>query len=282
MAGLLQAARSAERPFLWLDLCDYAGRLLAGGSIPWLDSGAYLLWRRKAHSLLPSDVVSLPLARVCAAWIGADPRRAEAMGVKSRRVFPLKTLLADTALRAHLLELTGFLRSSFATPCLALVAPAPQAWAAMAHALAFRARPDFDLSEDEVESAAVYLADFLRTFSASGIDALLLDASGCDVTPPALPSESWKPLWNLAGHYRWDAGVLLGDDVGAALRGSGIDFAVASQGLDVPTGVSLPKAFWTGAAAPELRVGDFRYATIPADASPEGVLAQLSRLRGAA
>ena len=121
MAAFIQRVDAAERGFLWLDDADYSAALLAGADAPWLDATAFVAWRRKAHSLLKPDVVTLPVAKVCAAWLVQDPALRLAMGSRSRVNFPLKTLLASAPLRQHLIEMLIGMRSSF--PGLTLARP---------------------------------------------------------------------------------------------------------------------------------------------------------------
>jgi len=85
---------------LWVESTAYAARLLADDQVPWLDVAGVVGWQRKAQGLLRSDVVTLPVAPVCAAWLAAHPALAKAMAAKSRVGFALKTLLADAANRA--------------------------------------------------------------------------------------------------------------------------------------------------------------------------------------
>src|SRR5512143_2957635 len=137
---------------LWLDYVDYAGRLLAGGEVPWLDNASCGAWLRKAQGLLHSDVVSLPVDRVCSTWLVGHPALRDAMRARTRAVFPIKTLLADEALRVHLVALVLALRGNAPAPDFALTCPSPRAWVAAAYAQAHDA--DVDVGEDEADSAA--------------------------------------------------------------------------------------------------------------------------------
>lgn len=241
---------------LWLDSHAYCERLLAGGQAPWLDVAAFVAWQRKAQGLLRPDVVVLPLAPAVAAWLEAHPDLRAAMATKSRATWPLKTLLADAALRAHLVELTRGLRAGSAGLPLALVLPAPRAWLALAYAQAHAAAPELD--EDAGDGASVYLGDFLRTFGEAGVDALLLQESAGFVPRAAADFAGYQTVVNVAAHYRWDIGVELP--------------AMPDPAVGLPGGC----AFAIAGGAP---VGAFRYAQIPVDAQPEQVLERLAQLR---
>src|ERR1043165_9304847 len=134
--GALGELLKRPKPVVWLDSHAYCARLLANDKAPWLDTAAFVAWQRKSMGLLKPDVISLPLVPAIDAWLAAHDDLRAAMAAKSRAVYPLKTLLADEALRAHLVELTRGLRGGGAgvggLP-LALVLPWPRAWVAIAY-----------------------------------------------------------------------------------------------------------------------------------------------------
>lgn len=276
--GALTQRMSAGR-LLWLDYSAYAGRLLANGTIPWLDAGALIAWQRKAQSLLRSDVLTLPVEAVAAAWLAAHPELATAMAAKRRAVFPLKTLLADEALRTHLVELAKGLRASFGGMPLALVAPSPRRWVALAYGQALPGET-VAVGDDEADSASVYVADFLRAFGESGIDALLLTETA--ETEPTTPEAMacYQSTLNVAAHYRWDSGLYLPAASGHAAGDASLAFLVAPRPVaGVRSGLIVPAAFWDGGEAPELPANAFYFAEIPAAATPEKVLERLALLR---
>lgn len=259
--------RLDQGPALWLDYSDYAARLLAGGRGPWLDVAACLAWQRKAQGLLKSDVLGLPLAAVAAAWLDAQPGLRAAMAEKRRALFPLKTLLADVGLRGHLAELASGLRACFPATPLALVSPTPGRWVAEAWRQAHAS--DIDVSEDDADSAAVYLADFLRSFGESGVDVLLLQSG-------SQGAAACQPLHNLAAHYRWQTGL---QQAGSDAEGDGFDFLIGARATPGKrAGHVIPDDFWTGTPPPHCPPQGFLYAPIPPDAQPETVLQRLAEL----
>ncbi|HSW14984.1 MAG TPA: hypothetical protein VLI06_19210 [Solimonas sp.] len=266
----------ASRKALWLDYTDYAAALLANGAVPWLDAGAAVAWQRKAQGLLKSDVITLPVAAVCAAWIDTHPALREAMAAKRRAVVPLKTLLADEGLRTQLVELAAGLRACFPSLPLALAVPSPREWVAQAYRQAHGS--EVEVGEDEADSAAVYLADFLRAFGEAGVDALLLQESAASEPEVAEALSCYQPVLNVAAHYRWDVG--LGAPGGRYAGGAaGLGFVVAPRALPgTRAGCIVPEDFWTGAAPPDCPPHGFRYAVIPPGAQPEAVLQRLAVL----
>lgn len=268
---------SAQRAVLWLDYIDYAGCLLADGQVPWLDVGGYLAWQRQAQSLLRSDVLMLPVGTVCAAWLTAHPQLRDAMASKSRTMFPLKTLLGDAGLRAHLSELVTGLRGSFAELPLALACPSPRAWVADAYAQAHGTEPG--VGEDEIDSAAVLLADFMRQFGESGIDVLLLQEAA-DREPDHLTDiELYRPVLNIATHYRWEVGLYAPGE-GYAGGTTGLSFVIAPRALSgARTGRLIPSEYWVGAAPAEALTVGLSFSRIDPAAAPETVLERLAQLR---
>lgn len=261
-------SKGGRRP-RWLDATDYCGRLLAAGDIPWGDVTRLVDWHRKAQGLLRPDVAVLPLAPMLKAWVSAHPSLAEAMAARRRLLYPLKTLLSDEAAREHIRATLAGLRASHAGLPLALVLPAPGDFIGLAAGLAGTEAGEVDA--EDADSAAMYMADFLRAFGDSGLDALLLetDSAAADAVVAAC-----GPVLNIAGHYRWDVGLRHG---GAALP-AGIDFQVAAApAAGVPTGIALAADFWRDSAPPP-QGGDFIFAAVPADAQPEAVLARLQAL----
>lgn len=272
---------------LWLDSTAYAGRLLAGGRIPWLDATACAAWQRKAQGLLHSDVLAVPLAEPIAAWLAANRELAEAMAAKPRTTYALKTLLADEALRAHLVALVAALRGAVGALPLVLQLPSPRRWIALAHAQAHGGAEVPQIGADEIDSAAVLVADFLRSFGESAVDGLLLDEAAGDEPADAEQLAWYQPVLNVAAHYRWDVGLRLPEAVAFAGAVAGYAYVIAPRVLSgaAPAplaGLSVPEAFWrAGTAAPTPAAGRFRHAQIPADSVPEQVLERIAALRAA-
>ncbi len=275
MSNFLEFDPGSTRQVVWLDSIGYTARLLEAGKPPWLEIAGFLSWQRKAQSLVRSDVIALPAEPVVAALIARHPQLLSAMTGKSRPLFPLKTLLADALVREHLTEMLTGLRACFPGMPLALIIPSPRRWIALSHAQAFGADAGCEAGADEFESASIYVADFLRAFSESGLDILLLDEAA-DTEPASSDEIEWyRPVLNVATHYRWSSGLrlpLAGIDPGAV---DGVDFLIAPRGLAARTGISTSPSFWAGSPLPPCLPGQFRYVEIPVDANPEFVLDRL-------
>jgi hypothetical protein len=281
MSGLMARIQGGTKPLLWLDDADYAERLLSAGRTPWCDGAAYLAFRRKAHGLLKPDLWALPLSRMLTAWVDAHPALRQAMSAKPRLLVPARTLLADAALRTYLADLLGSLQSGGVGDPLLLAMPSPRALIRQAWQLAFDAAPEDALGEDEIDTCAVYVADFLRSFAATDIAGLLLEEDADDAPASADEVAWYQPVLNVATHFRWAVGLSVPDGCGCVAAPLPAQFVIAPQSLpvQVPQGRVLADDFWTGAAPPATTMDGFFYARVPADAVPEQVLARLSVLR---
>lgn len=265
--------KNNDQPAVWLDYVDYAGALLASGQPPWLSEADMIAWVGKAQGLLASQVILLPLDRIVAAWIESHPVLQEAMAKRQRSTFALKTLLADEGLRAYLKELALSFRAGFANTPLVLSCPSPALWVLQAWR-SVNAEP-LALSNEDADSASVYMADFLRSFGDAGLEALLLQENeATESTDIAL----YQPVLNVAEHYRWATGLLA--PTGQLIEASEqLNFVISPQASGAKGGRLLPAEFWQAQNEAELGDAAFRYAVIPADAEPETVLQRLASLR---
>lgn len=243
-----------------------------------MDIASFLSWQRKAQGLLRSDVIALQAEPVLDALLATHPELRSAMAAKSRALFPLKTLLAATQLREQLSEMLGGLRACFPGIPLAFVVPSPRRWIALSYRQAFGADADVEAGADEFDSASVYVADFLRCFSESGLDILLLVEAAHTEPASAEEIEWYRPVLNVATHYRWELGLRLPLAKADPGMVEGIGFFIAPHPLAAPTGILTPDTFWTGSLPPACPTGQFRTAEIPAEANPELVLDRLAVL----
>jgi len=199
---------------------------------------------------------------------------------KRRSTFPLKAMLADTGLKNYVVEFARALRASDSIHPLVLAIPSPRYWIGLAFSLVNGANPAPEVGEDEIDTASVYVADFLRSFGEIGIDAVMLEES-LGEEPKSSDELGWyQPVLNLAAHYRWDIGLRMPSTAFDLKIEEGVDFVIAPDGMSVHTkGVALADAFLRGEAPPGIPAGSFYYVRIPQDAKPEQVLERLALLR---
>jgi hypothetical protein len=236
--------------------------ILQGKPIPWADPVAYAQFVAQAQGLLHPDATLIDLGACYDHIIAEDAALRSALSARSRVGYALKTLLSDERHAAAAAELAGVVTQTCAAPVV-LQIPSPLLWLARTHDLS-GAGSAADLSEHDVETAAMYVAGWLRQLSELPIAMLLLDErwTGSSELPP-IDAAVYSPVANVAEHYRWILGQRTDD--GVNITGSPLH------------GAAIPAAYWLSesVAAPS---GDFLVADIPADAVPETVLDQLAKL----
>jgi hypothetical protein len=127
----------------------------------------------------------------------------------------------------------------------------------------------------------VYLADFIRYFSELGLAGLLLVERVGHQPANEVDVELYRPLLNVAAHYRWSVGLRL-PEPSLLGPGAGLNFAIAPafpQGAPGLAGIDVSGSIWEGQAPPPVATNHFYFTDIPEDATPEHVLMVLSALR---
>ena len=274
MTGLFDPAASC----VWLDDHAYTAHLLAHDVPPLLGIADYVAFRRQAAALLASDVTQVALDKICAAWLQEHPDLVRAMGAKARAVAPLRAMLGDETLRAHLAATVTALRRAFGGQPLVIALPSPRAWVAIARDQA--GVEAIAIGQAEADSASVYVAEFLRTFAECEIDGILL-VETLHNEPATRDELAWyEPVFNVASHFRWKTGVLLPEQTSLSDVPNGVDFLVAQSSVgSVPTLIIQPPSIWLDDSPPASVQALLAYAQIPHDARPEQVLAVIGILR---
>ncbi|MGW3268302.1 hypothetical protein [Streptomyces sp. NPDC001056] len=260
---LLSAPPSGRRTALVVDHQHYAPAvILQGRPVPWTDPVAFAQYTGQVQGLLRPDTTLLDLGAYYDDALARDDTLRAGLSARPRTGYALRTLLAHEPTAVAAVELAEVVARASATPLVVQI-PSPVLWLARTHELS-GAGPITDLTADHAETAAMYVADWLRRLAAPPVSLLLLDErdprSG---ELPQLDDSVYAPVANVTDHYRWALGRRTGQ--GVTVGGSGL------------TGPRIPREFWHGDGA-EPPSGDFLLADIPADAAPETVLAQLAKL----
>lgn len=270
------------RRLLWINYLDYAGKLLAGGNIQWLDIAECLNWYRKAQGLLKSDILNIDISYICTQFIESDAALLNLMRGKDKSIAPLKELLSYPPLRAHISELVMAARATFPDLMLALVCPAPGGWVKTTYLKAFPESSQLDIGEDEVDYGALYTADFLRIFSGANVDLLLLEDGKLTKEHAEEFMPCYQTIMNLANQYRWRFGIQFSEIVDRAELPL-VDFIVSKISLDGPIhALELDQKFWDNPCGAEHYKSHFLYVSIPISCEPEIVLDSLNMLRNSA
>jgi hypothetical protein len=240
-----------------------SARLLRGAPVPWSAPVECQSYFGQAQGLLRPDATLVDVGAAYAQHLAGRPDLVEAMAARTRTGYALKVLLGDDRMADAVAGVVRVLAETSRLP-LVLQVPAPLRWLALTSTTAGHGDPA-TLAVDDGESAAMYLADWLRRVDSLPIALLLLDGRRHDdrtlADLVADDLDAYTPLINAADHYRW----------GLALR---TDDRLQLHGSDV-AGVVLPRSFWVDQQAPQ---GQLLLGEVPGDAEPEQVLARLASL----
>lgn len=262
LANVIVEPPSGREKAVLLDHLDYSQAvILKGRPIPWADPMAYANFIGQAQGLLKPDVALLHLDRFYAHRVATDQRLQDAMRARSRTGYALRTLLADDDTLEHALGIATTFSQTQREPVV-LQVPSPMQWLARTHHFS-GASGLGGLDADDAENASMYVADWLRKFSALPLAGLLLDdrtLPGMEAVPP-VDLGTYSPVVNVADNYRWTLGM----------RRQGT--------LHVPqvesAGAVLDPGFWIeDQVAPP--AGVFFMAELPAAAVPEEVISRIA------
>lgn len=271
-----------ESPRLWVNFNDYTKKLLLGESEnPWDTPASYMAFYGQAHGLVKADVVVLDVWDLFQHWMEDDEKAIPAMAEKKRVPYALKTMLEAFAPRELLAEVITAVSNNYGdeTP-IVLVVPSPRSLLVRAHKAA--TGNDAEPEEMVVDTAAMYLADFLRYFSETNLSGVLLVED--EALMPASSEElSWyQPVYNVAKHYRWSVGVRLPFSDADFKVPDDIDFSIVpaqSPAAANTMGIDITQPLWDQGAEGLSASNGFYYLTIPTDVQPELVLDTLASLK---
>jgi len=268
---------------VWLKSSAYTRKLLLGdGGDPWIDPAGYLAYFSQAHGLLRPDVAVLEVGELFDSWVQRNPTVKAELDAKRRAAYPLRRLLELSEPRDMLAQVVdaviGNLRGQ--TP-LVLSMPSPALWLRQAAALA--GRGDTPPDPETIDDAAMYVADLLRAVSSFPVGGVMLEEHPDDDQMDEIALERYRPLINVAAHYRWSL-VLRPGRGGVAECATLTAFdAVISQTCRVvvpaSTGVDISERLWSDDVPPTLAQGQFYFVEIPATQRPELVLEKIAQLR---
>ncbi|QWT24469.1 hypothetical protein KPL76_03465 [Subtercola sp. PAMC28395] len=279
LASLISAPPSGRPHAVLLDSHDYAQAvLLQGKAVPWEEPMAYSNFFSQAQALLKPDVALLSLDRFVDYVLQHDAALKLAMSARSRTGFALRTLLADASLAERSTALASIFAKMQREPVVVVV-PSPIKWLLLTHGFS-SASGEVSVDADDAENASMYVADWLRAFSALPIAGVILDdrMPGAGIVPApgpsaAVPLAAYTPIANVSDHYGWGLGLRSIDRV--EFRGP-------------ETGAVIGQEFWLGdddasdcgrdVAGTESEAGLLLVGEIPPSAVPETVLRRMAAL----
>ncbi len=277
----LSPAEGASK--IWVNFNDYTKKLLLGvDENPWTTPASYMAFYGQAHGLVKAEVVVLDVWDLFQHWMKEDEEAISSMAGKKRVTVALRTMLEAFAPRELLAEVITAVGNNYGGSVpMVLVMPSPRSLLAKAHKAANGV--DVVPEESHIDTASMYVADFLRYFSETGLSGVLLMEDAA-LMPESAEEISWyQPVFNVAKHYRWSVGVHLPFTGEGFDLPSDVDFSIVPAGSSANSmGIDISSSLWTEQGADGLsdRENTFYYLTIPEDIKPELVLDTLSSLRG--
>jgi hypothetical protein len=272
---------SGRQHAIWFDAAGYGrDKLLAGRAVPWSSPADLTAFVGKLQGMFRSDVIAVDLAEVFAQRAAGDNQLRAAMTARARPGYALRTLLADERARGTAAEAVRALAATAGSVPLVLLVPAPGRWLGMAAELAGSEPGPAD--PDRAETAAMYVADMLRTFGGLGVDGLVVD-EGPTPASGLIPAEASRSVLNVADHYQWAA--LVRTEGAPAWPHGPVPGVAAWIGSDPPPAPGQPPGRWGLVAGPDFWEGadpapdaDLVAVTIPAQAEPEAVMKRVRDL----
>lgn len=284
LADLIPADGAPVGIRIWLKSSAYSRRLLLGAAgDPWASASQYLSYFSQAQGLLKPDVAVIEVGELFDSWLARNPGLKPELAGKRKLSFPLRKLLEQAPARALLAEIVEAVLAHLRGQVpLVLAMPSPRHW--LQHANRLAGRDDLEIDPDSVEDAAMYIADLARAVSVYEVGGILLEEAVTERAAAATDLELYRPIINVAKHYRWPLVVRLGEtellanpalaEIEVLIGGAALNGRSMAHGLDVSA------RLWKGETVQPLQPNQFYFVEVPKDERPEQVLDCLARLRG--
>ena len=269
-------------PKLWIDFNAYTKKLLlAEGENPWANPASYMSFYGQAHGLVNADVVVIDIWDLFHHWMLEDEEAIPSMAGKKRITVAAKAMLEAYAPRELLAEVLTAISNNYGDSVpIVLVMPSPRSLLIKAN----KAANTVDVAPEEahIDTASMYVADYLRYFSEVNLSGILLRE-----VPESMPESakelSWyQPIYNVAKHYRWSVGIHLPFSDTSFNVPEDVNFSIVPSTCSVSDsscGKDISKALWKSMSTVPPVGNGFNYLTIPEETTPELVLDTLSNLR---
>ncbi|HSV70026.1 MAG TPA: hypothetical protein VLI72_07935 [Methylibium sp.] len=283
LAELLPGSAGGGSIRVWLKSSAYTSRLLLGeAGDPWVSAAHYLAYFSQAHGLLKPDVAVLEVGELYDAWAARHGGLVVAPGSRRRPATALRRLLEPAGPKELLAEVVGAVLAHLRGQApLVLAMPSPKCWLGIANRMT--GRLDIEATGDDIEDAAMYVADLLRAVSAFEVSGLLLEEDPDDAAFSGEDLARYQSVVNVVRHYRWSVALRL--PAGSVLQAEALNDldAVISPRVDHAGGAAVGRdismAFAAGQRIPPLAERQFHFAQIQPGLRPESVLEAMSQLR---
>jgi hypothetical protein len=261
---------------LWIDFERYAAAVFAGAPDDWYgDAHRYAATLAQAHSLLRSDLLSIPVLNAfleSGTWTGSAARGESLSGA-------LDALMSQADPARFVTDVLDALFHRFEGKVeLVLELPSPSTLLALRGAVA-----PYDFGD--MDDVAMALTSLLRQLSTRRFFALGIDCTGPDDMGDD-EKEACEPLIKAARYYGWGVSVRL-DGLPEAQAPERGDFDVlqirqwsdaAAAAFSPWVAGGLTDAFWRDPTVDTPVAGTLHFGEVPADAVPELVARRMKAL----
>lgn len=274
---LLDAIRdgvTANKPLIWLEAEAYGAEVVRNGKpFPWTNPTEFVSSYGQLQSLLKPGVAPINVGNFFKAWLDSNPAALSEMSGKKRVRFAIKRLLGLDGPRAVIREIVSALCESVSQPVV-LVLPTNGELINWANGKANNAQPQ-DLTDIDIDSVSVYLADFLRTFSGLNVAGVVVQLPDTTALNPEL-LDLYSPIINVSKHYHWAFGVQVRNPQEINDSDDVVDLIISNN--TAVNGRMLEEGFWKGGEATKPENG-FYFGEVDASLKPELVLERLATLK---
>lgn len=184
-------------PKLWIDFNAYTKKLLlAEGENPWANPASYMSFYGQAHGLVNADVVVMDIWDLFHHWMLEDDEAIPSMAGKKRITVAAKAMLEAYAPRELLAEVLTAISNNYGNSVpIVLVMPSPRSLLIKANKAANAV--DVEPEEAHIDTASMYVADYLRYFSEVDLSGILLREDP-ESMPESAEELSWyQPIYNV-------------------------------------------------------------------------------------
>ncbi|CAA0200289.1 hypothetical protein OHW31_07400 [Acinetobacter baumannii] len=268
----------------WLQADAYAKRILLGSvtANPWENVSGYVTWFSQAQNLIKSHVSVISIAEVFDRQVEKEGGLEGKLGNRKKAKVAIRRLIELEDARTLINEvLTAVLDQ--ATQPVVVSMPSPKAW--LYHATRLAGLDTQDICDEDIEDAAAYIADLLRALSSHQLAGVLLEEMADDPQWSDAQVQYYRPLLNIAQHYRWSVVLRLPHDASISTDVSQHFAAVIGNirsNQKTSTGVDVSLQFNQELGVPALSSGEFYFIEIDENSLPEKITERVGAIQKAA
>ncbi|OUY06877.1 hypothetical protein [Acinetobacter populi] len=268
----------------WLQADAYAKRILLGSTTanPWETVSGYVMWFAQAQNLIKSHVGVISIAEVFDRHIEKEGGLESKLGNRKKAKVAIRRLIELEDARSLINEVLTAVLDQVTQPIVVSM-PSPKAW--LYHATQLAGLDTQDIIDEDIEDAAAYITDLLRALSSHQLAGVLLEEMTDDPQWSDSQVQYYRPLLNIAQHYRWSMVLRLPHDASISSDISQYLDAVIGNirsNEKISTGVDVSLQFNQELELPVLYSGEFYFIEIDENSLPEKVTEKVCAIQKAA